>query len=945
MLRQTRVENGEVRGLPGTNPRITVYKGIPFAAPPVGENRWRAPQPAKDWEGVLEAYKFGPISVQDTPGLGDDIYCRDWHVDPEIPMGEDCLYLNVWTPAKKTDEKLPVLVWYFGGGFQWGYTAEMEFDGEQLAKRGIIVVSVNYRLQLFGFLAHPEITKESPDAPANFGLLDQKAGLEWVYRNIAAFGGDPECITIMGQSAGGASVMHQFTHEANFDKIKGAIVLSGMIRHPEEESDIFKPLNLEKAEEKGEDFFKFAGIGSLEEARKMDAFELRAKYGAYAAEHQRMFPINDGKFCDEDPIIKIAKGRSANAPIISGNTSDEFTMDGKSVVEMSVKSTFLDAKKANPSQNYYYYRFDPDIPGWDHPGTFHSVDLWFFFETLGKCWRPFEGRHFDLARQMADMVANFVKTSNPNGIGTTGQPLPLWKPYTEDDKSEMVFDGRGAVPGKEGGIRLGMTGKKQAVNPYLPSWEYVPDGEPYVFGGRVYVYGSHDLYDGETFCLGDYVCWSAPVSDLGNWHYEGIIYPKTADPFNKDGRMCLYAPDVTVGSDGKYYLYYVLDKVNVVSVAVSDKPAGPFEFYGYVHYKDGTKLGDRRTSGDGSAAANGEEFKSGMKMVNDEPQFDPGVITEGERTYLYTGFAGHGDKSRHGAMMTVLGADMLTIEEEPIFVCPGDEYSKGTGFEGHAFFEAPSIRKKGSTYYFVYSSEVMHELCYATSDSPAGPFTYGGVLVSNCDLGIDSYKPADMAMAYGGNNHGSMIEIGNDWYIFYHRQTNNTWFSRQVCAEKLTFKEDGICVNQAEITSCGLNGAPLCDVGEYPTYIVCNLFNDKHARYVEGDAPAVVQEGGDGTPNLGYIKQLTDGSTAGFKYFDLKNATGLCVKTRGYFNGTIEVRIKWDGDVIGSMPIDGTNIWTDRVCHFEALTGTYPLYITFKGSGTCSMKSFEFLHD
>ena len=137
MLRQTRVENGEVRGLPGNNPRITVFKGIPFAA---------------------------PISVQDTPGLGDDIYCRDWHVDPEIPMSEDCLYLNVWTPAKKTDEKLPVLIWYFGGGFQWGYTAEMEFDGEQLAKRGIIVVSVNYRLQLFGYLAHPEIT--SAETPA-----------------------------------------------------------------------------------------------------------------------------------------------------------------------------------------------------------------------------------------------------------------------------------------------------------------------------------------------------------------------------------------------------------------------------------------------------------------------------------------------------------------------------------------------------------------------------------------------------------------------------------------------------------------------------------------------------------------------------------------------------------------------------------------------------------
>ncbi|MBR1439883.1 MAG: family 43 glycosylhydrolase, partial [Lachnospiraceae bacterium] len=259
----------------------------------------------------------------------------------------------------------------------------------------------------------------------------------------------------------------------------------------------------------------------------------------------------------------------------------------------------------------------------------------------------------------------------------------------------MVFDGRGAVPGKQGGIRLGITGRKQAVNPYLPSWEYIPDGEPYVFGDRVYVYGSHDRWEGETFCLNDYVCWSAPVSDLGNWHYEGVIFPKLDDPENGEGNMCLYAPDVTVGPDGKYYLFYVLDGRCIVSVAVSDRPAGPFKFIGHVHYQDGTKLGLRE---------------------GDEPQFDPGVLTEGDKTYLYTGFCGQGDKTRHGAMFTVLGPDMLTILEEPKFVAPGNCYSQGTGFEGHAFFEAPSIRKKDGKYFFIYSSEVMHELCYALSD-------------------------------------------------------------------------------------------------------------------------------------------------------------------------------------------------------------------------------------
>ena len=390
--------------------------------------------------------------------------------------------------------------------------------------------------------------------------------------------------------------------------------------------------------------------------------------------------------------------------------------------------------------------------------------------------------------------------------------------------------------------RLGLIMKKAALNPYLPSWEYIPDGEPYVFGDRVYVYGSHDFYNGHVFCLGDYVCWSAPVDDLGDWRYEGVIYPKTADPLNKEGKMCLYAPDVTVGPDGRYYLYYVLDHVSIVSVAVCDTPAGKYEFYGYVHYADGTKLGERE---------------------GDEPQFDPGVLTEGDNTYLYTGFCGHGDKSRTGAMVTVLEEDMLTIKESPKFIVPGCEYSAGTEYEKHAFFEAPSIRKCGDTYYFVYSSEVMHELCYATSKSPTEGFRYGGVLVSNCDLHIDTYKPADMPAAYGGNNHGSIVKILDKWYIFYHRQTNGTWFSRQGCAEEISILPDG-SIPQAELTSCGLNGGPLPGEGEYPAYIACNLFMDTPDLYVAGDKyPKIMQDGRDGDENPGFIGNMKDTTTAG----------------------------------------------------------------------------------
>lgn len=188
---------------------------------------------------------------------------------------------------------------------------------------------------------------------------------------------------------------------------------------------------------------------------------------------------------------------------------------------------------------------------------------------------------------------------------------------------------------------------------------------------------------------------------------------------------------------------------------------------------------------------------------------------------------------------------MLTIEEEPVRVVPGCEYSEGTGFEGHAFFEASSIRKRGNTYYFIYSSEVMHELCYAVSDNPVSGFTYQGVIVSNCDLGIDSYKKADRPVAYGANNHGSMVQIGEDWYIFYHRHTNGSWYSRQGCAELLEIDDKGN-IKQAEITSCGLNGGPLRGEGEYPAYLACHLYTDKESVYVGGDEFPKVMQGGRG---------------------------------------------------------------------------------------------------
>jgi len=470
--------------------------------------------------------------------------------------------------------------------------------------------------------------------------------------------------------------------------------------------------------------------------------------------------------------------------------------------------------------------------------------------------------------------------------------------------------------------------KKQGFNPYLPSWEYIPDGEPYVFGNKIYVYGSHDRFNGYAYCLNDYVCWSAPTENLADWRYEGVTLKATDVENNEDRDSCLYAPDVTVGPDGKYYLYYVDSKRSIVSVATSDSPVGPFKFYGYVHYQDGTLLGMRE---------------------GDEPQFDPGVLTEGERTYLYTGFCAKGDRSRSGAMATVLGVDMLTIVEEPVIVAPSEPYSSGSGFEGHEFFEAPSIRKRGNVYYFIYSSILMHELCYATSLHPTKDFVYRGIIVSNSDLGIEMYKPAQQPMFYGGNNHGSIVEVNQQWYIFYHRHTNGTNFSRQGCMEKIEFLEDD-SIPQVEITSCGANNGPLKGSGEYPTYIACNLYCQEESIYTDFTAswmnnqfPIITQDGKDGDEEVGYIANMKDSATAGFKYFECVGISAIHIKVRGYAKGFFEIKTTWNGPVLGTIPIQYSNSWQIYRAKISIPDGIQALYFTYRGDGSAHFGTFTLI--
>ena len=479
MLRKVKISNGWVEGIPAADPRITAFKGIPFAQPPVGDLRWREPQPVKDWEGVLKCSTFGPIPMQSTPGLGDpeQLYNKEWHVDSDIAISEDCLYLNVWTPAKKEDEKLPVMAWIFGGGMVGGYTSEMEFDGERIARRGVILVSIGYRVNGFGFLAHPELTAESSKGfSGNYGLLDQRAGLEWIQKNIKSFGGDPGNVTVCGQSAGGRSTLCHITSPINEGLFNKAIIQSGgglMVGYRG-----FYP-QLKTAEQKGIEFFDMLGVSNLKEARKLDAEFVLQKAMEFYTPQYRWGPIVDGYFIKEDPVEAIVAGRQHNIPCIASSTTNDmnFKPDFNTIDDLVeyAKENFGDKSEdyirlfdscngdmdsINQLAKYdaleignialakeivrhnqskiYLSMFGPEMPG-DNAGCFHSSDLWFTFETLAKCWRPFKGKHYDLARQMCNYWTNFVKNGDPNGNDNDGTPMPKWKPFGQQDIKLMFF--------------------------------------------------------------------------------------------------------------------------------------------------------------------------------------------------------------------------------------------------------------------------------------------------------------------------------------------------------------------------------------------------------------------------------------------------------------------------------------------------------------------------
>ena len=486
MLRKVKVKNGLLQGMTGKDPRITVFRGVPYAKPPVGELRWKAPQPAEDWEGVRKCYEYADMAMMRVhPGMDDDFYTKELHpVAAEYKMSEDCLYLNIFTPAKTTEDNIPVFVYIHGGGLQDGYSYEVEFDPERVARRGVIVVMVAYRLGLFGFLAHPEITARTPEGEviSNFGMHDQSMAIHCVYDNMRAFGWDPDNIVICGQSAGARSVQAQICTPLNDGLIKGAIIQSAVsMMFGDEDQSMAAIPSLQEAEKYGADFLQTIGIDSLEEAEKTDAHELMRRLDKASEKARYVFGLcTDGRFVRESAPGAYYNNRVADIPLIvgvcQGETQSPFIKGSLNYQEYLQKAKkygdreaeFLrlaevtndeeaDALMAGDAfnnflagtrgfcelrssmgQKVYYYIFDHDIPG-DDAGSFHGSDLWFMFDSLGNSWRPFEGKHYDLARQVTSYWTNFVKYKDPNGTDYNGNPLPLWEPYSRDKKAVMKF--------------------------------------------------------------------------------------------------------------------------------------------------------------------------------------------------------------------------------------------------------------------------------------------------------------------------------------------------------------------------------------------------------------------------------------------------------------------------------------------------------------------------
>jgi len=420
------IEGGRIQGVQTQTGGVVVYKGVPYASPPTGSLRWREPQPVALWEGIKIADKFSPAAIQNDQVPGS-FYHKEFFADGDPERSEDCLYLNIWTPsAGKPDKKLPVAMWIHGGAYTQGFGHEIEFDGEQWAKRGVILVTINYRLGIYGFLAHPLLSAESThNVSGNYGIFDQLAAIKWIHRNVSNFGGDPDNLMIFGQSAGAGSVQALVASPLADGLISKAIIQSG---------GGLRGLGLggalDNAEESGKAFFDAAGLTTLEQMRAATVEEIRTIQAEAAAERRgaRTSPVADGYLSTGGFSDIVVAGKLPKIPYMIGYTANDMGNMKESIADFSLKLEELGRSGA------YCYLFARPLPG-DDAGAFHSSELWYIFGTLGRAWRPFVEADHKLSEKMIDYWTNFAKHGDPNGSG-----LPEWKPYTSRDSEFMVFD-------------------------------------------------------------------------------------------------------------------------------------------------------------------------------------------------------------------------------------------------------------------------------------------------------------------------------------------------------------------------------------------------------------------------------------------------------------------------------------------------------------------------
>lgn len=429
------VTGGRISGTLTDSTQVMVYKGIPYAAPPVGKLRWKNPQPVKPWKGIRHCGEFGNISIQ----LGHDegsFYWKEFYYMGFPTQSEDCLFLNVYAPASAIgnhEAALPVAMWIHGGAFHNGYSNEITMDGDAWASRGVILVTINYRLGLLGFMSHPELTEEGDGTSGNYGMYDQIAALEWIYNNISQFGGDPDNITIFGQSAGAMSVKNLVASPLAKKYIAKAIIQSGG-GLGQDSRDNVPPLPQQVYDIVGSDIQKAGGFADLKSMRSASPGQLRTAADKYFADKRRGVsyrPHVDGVVmtCSFDDAVW--DNTIADIPYMIGCTAQDMGGLGGSAID-----NFALVRDSLGSQPVYEYCFQRNLPGDDNdsaadPGAFHSSELWYMFHTLNRSWRPFTKADYELSERMMDYWTNFCKYADPKGG---------WKQSTRNSPYTQILD-------------------------------------------------------------------------------------------------------------------------------------------------------------------------------------------------------------------------------------------------------------------------------------------------------------------------------------------------------------------------------------------------------------------------------------------------------------------------------------------------------------------------